>query len=169
MEFFDVVDKRHSIRAYKDKEVEEEKLRKILETANKAPSAGNLQAYEIFVVKDQNKRKALAEAAFSQDFIVDAPVVLVFCSNPTRSSWKGKRGGLYSLQDATIAACYAQLAVTALGLSSCWVGAFSEEEVLKILGSPKGLVPICIMPIGYAAEEPEITGRRSLKDIVHEV
>lgn len=162
---------RHSIRAYKDKEVEEDKLQKILEAANSAPSAGNLQAYEIFLIRDPYKKKALSEACLDQEFIAEAPVVLVFCSNPSRSSWKyGKRGEeLYSLQDATIAASYAQLAATALGLSSVWVGAFFEREVLKILGNPEGLRPVAIIPIGYSAEEPFITGRRKLKDIVHEV
>jgi len=171
MEFLEVIKKRHSIRAYKDKEIEEEKLQKILEVANSAPSAGNLQAYEIFVVKDSEKKNAISVSAGDQEFIAEASVVLVFCSNPKRSSWKyGKRGEeLYSLQDATIAAAYAQLAATELNLSSCWVGAFNEDEVLKILGCSKVLIPRVIIPIGYPAEEPDITPRRNLKDIVHKI
>jgi nitroreductase len=169
MEFFEVVRKRHSIRAYQNKSIEEEKLQKILETVNSAPSGGNLQAYEIFLIKDDYKKKALAEASLNQKFIVDAPVVLVFCSNPSRFRY-GKRGKkLYSLQDATIAASYAQLVATALGLSTVWIGAFVEKEVLKVLGSPESLIPVAIIPIGYPAEEPQKTGRRKLKDVVHEV
>lgn len=169
MEFFEVVKKRHSTRAYKDKKVEEEKLQKILEAANSAPSAGNLQAYDVFLVRDKEKKKALARAALNQDFIAEAPVVLVFCANPERSWRYGERGRtLYSIQDATIAAAYAQLAATALGLSTVWIGAFDENEVLEILGNPK-VKPVAIIPIGYPAEEPEITSRRKLKDLVHEV
>lgn len=83
MEFFEVLKKRHSIRVYQDKAVEEEKLTKLLEAANSAPSAGNKQAYEIFVVKDKIKKQMLAQAAHDQGFVAEAPIVLVFCSNPS--------------------------------------------------------------------------------------
>lgn len=171
MEFFEALKSRHSIRTYQDKPVEESKLKSILEAANSAPSAGNLQAYEIFVVKDGQKKKLLSRAANDQDWITEAPIVLVFCSNPSRSSRKyGTRGEkLYSLQDATIAASYAQLAAHTLDLGVCWVGAFDEKDILKILGNPKSLIPVVIMPIGYPAGKPEITGRRRLDDISHEI
>ena len=171
MEFFDVVKKRHSVRAYSDKPVEKDKIQKILEAVNQAPSSGNLQAYEIFVIKDEGKKKALAQATFSQNFVAEAPIVLVFCANPERSKNRyGKRGGgLYNIQDATIAASYSQLAATALGLSSVWVGAFDDSEVLKVLGSPKDLLPVAIVPMGYSGEEPEPRSRKSLKDLVHEI
>lgn len=171
MEFFEVVKRRHSVRSYQDKPVEEEKLEKILEAVNSAPSAGNLQSFSVFIIKDLKKRKELAEAAQGQDFIAEAPLVLVFCSNPSRSSRRyGKRGEqLYSLQDATIAATFAMLAITDLGLSTVWVGAFDEKEVLKILGNPEGLIPIAILPIGYPAGKTYTTSRRKLEDLVHEV
>jgi len=169
MDFFEVVERRHSIRAYLHKDLDQSYVDKILEAANKAPSAGNLQAYEIFLVKDPVKKRRLAEAALYQMFIADAPIVLVFCANPRRSSWRyGKRGEeLYSIQDATIAAAFSMLACTALGLSSVWVGAFDERLVSAALGNPPNLRPIIILPIGYPGEEPEPTSRRSLKDLVH--
>lgn len=171
MEFFDAVKKRHSVRTYTSKPVENDKLQKILEAANLAPSAGNLQAYEIFLVKDETKRKALAQASLGQSSVAEAPVVLVFCANPERSKNKyGKRGGgLYNIQDATIAAAYCQLAATTLGLSSVWIGAFDDGEVLKVLGNPSSLVTVAVIPIGYAAEEPEAKPRRKLDDLVHEI
>jgi len=130
-----------------------------------------LQAYEIFLVQDENKKRELALASFAQSFVAEAPVVLVFCANPGRSEKRyGKRGkNLYCIQDATIAAAYAQLAAVDLGLGSCWVGAFDEKEVLRILGNPEGLIPVAIIPIGYPAEQPPSTGRRKLEDIVHKV
>lgn len=122
-------------------------------------------------MKDQTKKQLLAQAAYGQNFIAEAPVVLVFCSHPSRSSSRyGDRGEkLYSLQDATIATTFAMLAATDLGLATCWIGAFNDKEVLKILGNPKGLVPVAILPIGYAAEKPYATSRRKLEDLVHEV
>lgn len=168
MEFFEVVRRRHSIRAYQQCRVEEEKLYSILECANTAPSAGNLQAYEIVVVTDEKARQALARAALDQEFIAQAPVVLVFLQNPRRSAIKyGRRGAeLYSLQDATIACAYAQLAATALGLASCWVGAFDEEPICRLLKVPPGLRPVALLSIGYPAEDPYLTGRRRLSGLV---
>ncbi|MCB9420529.1 MAG: nitroreductase family protein [Ardenticatenaceae bacterium] len=171
MNFFEVVEKRHSIRAFATEPVEPEKLQQILETANRAPSAGNLQGYEIFVVKDAETRAALAKAALEQGFIAEAPVVLVFCTNAARSAQKyGRRGEtLYTIQDATIACTFAMLAVTAVNLSSVWVGAFNTEAVQEIIGAPSGIVPVAILPIGYAAVEPRLTPRRELADIVHTI
>lgn len=169
MEFFEVLKSRRSVRLYKDKDVEEEKLHKILWAANSAPSAGNLQAYEIVVVKDRRKREALSIAALRQDFIAQAPVVLVFLINPARTKWRyGLRGiHLYCIQDATIAASYAQLAATALGLGSVWVGAFDSSKVSEIVGARGELTPVAILAIGYPAEKPTPTPRRSLRDLVH--
>jgi len=167
MEFFELLKKRRSIRAFKNKEVEKEKITKILEAANSAPSAGNEQAYRIFVVKDNEKMKKLAKAAFNQNFIAEAPVVLVFCSNPEEGEiYYGERGrDLYSLQDATIAATFAMLACYELGLATCWIGAFDEEEVKEIL-KVKNLRPIALFPIGYPAEKPIKTKRKSLEELV---
>lgn len=170
MEFFETLRRRVSTRAYRSTGVEEEALWKILEAANSAPSAGNLQAYEVVVVRDPERRRELARAALEQWFIAQAPVVLVFLANPQRSHWRyGRRGvELYCLQDATIACAYAQLAATALGLGSCWVGAFDEEAVRHILAAPSHLRPIAILPIGVPGETPEPRVRRSLHDLVHE-
>lgn len=82
MEFFEVVRSRHSIRAFTAKPVEAEKLHAILEAADRAPSAGNLQAYEIYVVTHRTILNALARAALDQEFIAQAPLALVFCAHP---------------------------------------------------------------------------------------
>lgn len=128
-----------------------------------------MQAYEIVAVRDPVRKRELAGAAFGQDFIAAAAVVLVFCARPARSAAKyGARGEeLYCIQDATIAAAYAQLAATALGLGACWVGALDEAAVARVIGA-KGLRPIAIMPIGWPAERPARTPRRPLSELVHE-
>ncbi|MDP2960679.1 MAG: nitroreductase family protein [candidate division Zixibacteria bacterium] len=171
MEFFEVVKNRHSVRDFKDKEIEKEKLEKLLYVANSAPSAGNLQAYQIFLVRQSAQKTALVNAAYGQDYIAQAPASLIFCADPLRSARKyGKRGlELYSIQDATISASYVHLAAVDLGLGSVIVGAFDEEAVNKILNLPNILRPIIILPIGYPNEEPEITPRRKINDLVKEV
>jgi nitroreductase len=170
MKFFEVLKNRHSIRAYKDKEIEEDKIYQILQAANSAPSAGNLQSYEIILIRDKERKKRIARASYNQNFIAQAPIVLIFCANLSRSSVRyGERGEkLYAIQDATIACTYAQLAATALGLASCWIGAFDEREIKEIINAPDYIKPIAILPIGYAAEEPYITSRRKLSDLVKE-
>jgi nitroreductase len=169
MDFFNVLDKRRSVRKFKSKPVEKENLLKILEAANSAPSAGNLQAYRIVVVEDETAKEELAQASLGQDFISRAPVVLVFLADRKSSSRRyGERGELYSLQDATISASYAQLAATALGLGSVWIGAFDEEKVKQILNKEE-LKPVAIIPIGYPDEKPGKTPRRSLDEIAETV
>lgn len=170
MDFFDVLKGRASIRNFKSAELKKEDLNQILMAANSAPSAGNLQSYEIVLVRDKEKREKLREACFEQHFVSQAPVVLVFCANRERASVRyGKRGEkLYSVQDATIACSYAQLATAALGLGSCWVGAFDEDKVREIIDAPDYIKPVAVLPIGYADEEPHQTPRRKLNDLVKE-
>jgi len=170
MDFMELVQARRSVRAFADRRVEPDKLRAVLEAANQAPSAGNLQAYEIYQVTEPRVRAALARAA-DQSFIAESPVTLVFCANPGRAARKyGARGrDLYALQDATIAAAYAQLAATELDLATVWVGAFDTATVSAALRAPGDWVPVAILPLGYADELPSASSRRSLDDLVHEL
>jgi nitroreductase len=168
MEFFDVIDKRRSVRAYRKQAIEPDKVDALLNAARLAPSAGDLQAYEIVLVETADAKAALAAAAHGQGFIEQAPMVLAFCADAERSEGKyGDRGAaLYALQDATIAAAHLQLAATALGLASCWVGAFDEGKAATALRAPRRIRPVALMPIGYAAESPARPPRRDLRDLV---
>lgn len=171
MDFFEVIDKRRSIRAFLERPVEDDKIKAILEAANSAPSAGDLQAFEIFIVRSEAKLRELAGAAMDQYFITEAPLALVFCAHPARSLMKyGMRGAeLYCLQDATISCAYAQLAAAALDLGSVWVGAFEDDMVIQIIGAHDNLRPVAILPIGYPAETPPSTPRRGIRSLVHNV
>jgi nitroreductase len=168
MQFSDVIDRRCSIRAFRATPVEEEKIKAILAASQLAPSAGDLQAYQIVVVRDAETKALLAKAALGQQFIAEAPVVLAFFADIRRSKAQyGSRGAaLFCLQDATIAAAYAQLAATEEELGSCWVGAFDDAQVSKSLGAPAHLRPVALMPLGYAAETPERPPRRPLDQLV---
>ena len=169
MEFFKVLEERHSVRAYTSQSIESGKLQQILEAINQAPSAGNLQAYEVYVIRQAAGRAALAKAALDQSFLAGAPVDLVFCTNPERTKWKyGRRGiQLYAIQDATIACTFAMLTAVELGLSSVWVGAFDDDAVRQAIGAPAEITPVAILPLGYPAETPEARPRRLINDLVH--
>ena len=169
MDLFETIRERYSARAYNDKPVSEETLRAILQAANDAPSAGNLQPFGVVVVRDSAKRRALAKTSVEQWFVAQAPVVLVFFTNPERNREKyGQRGvDFYAVQDATIACAYAQLAATALGLGTCWIGAFDDATVRAIAGAPATWQPVAILPVGYPADTPKPRERRALADLVH--
>jgi nitroreductase len=171
MDFFEVLKARHSIRAYDARPIEPEKLQQILEAIDGAPSAGNLQAFEVYLVCAESTKAALAKAAGDQDFLIQAPVCLIFCSHPALSSVKYEARGsdLYCLQDATIACAFAMLTASALLLSTVWVGAFDDEEVRCVINAPAEHRPVAILPIGYAAATPRIRARRSLSDLIHQV
>jgi nitroreductase len=113
-------------------------------------------------------REALRAAAHDQEFVSEAPVCLVFCADPDCSASKyGDRGrDLYAIQDATIAATYAQLAVAAAGMASTWVGSFDEDRVRNALELDAGLMPVAMLCIGYPAEFPEPTPRRHMDELV---
>jgi nitroreductase len=168
MDCIDTIRARHSIRSFAPTAVDPESLRTILESALRAPSAGNLQAFRVYVVSNPVQRKALAVAALEQMFIAAAPIVLVFAACPEESARKYKERGarLYAVQDATIACSFAMLAATALALGSVWVGAFDVGRVRKTIGAPDRILPVALLPVGYAAEVPFETGRRPINELV---
>jgi len=168
MEFREIVKKRRSTRRFKTKIISKGKIRKIFKNTLQAPSSGNFQSYKIFVLENKKDKNNLTEASGGQSFIAEAPLVLIFFADPEKNSAKyGERGeSLYSIQDATIAACFAWLAAVDLGLSAVWVGAFDEQEVKEICGVKNSLRPVVIMPLGYAAERPENTSRQKIDEIV---
>jgi nitroreductase len=170
VELFDTIANRRSVRVYESRPVEDEILNRIFEAINAAPSAGNLQAYDVVVVRDETRKQALMAAAWDQVCIGHAPVVLVFCTVPERSGERFHRRGaeLFCVQDAAIAATFAQLAVTALGLGSVWIGSFDEHEARQAIGAPAYSNPVTILPIGYPAESPSPSPRKPLEELFFE-
>jgi nitroreductase len=169
MDYFELIKERKSIRDFSDEKIPEEDMKKIIKAAISAPSAGNLQAYEIFVITNDEKKEKLMRASFDQESVEEASFCLVFCASPGRSRQKyGERGAeLYSVQDATIAAAYAQLAVAALGYGSVWVGGFEPDKVSEVLETDDSLMPVAILPVGAPEEKPKKTSRRDFDDITH--
>ncbi len=172
MEFLDVFDairNRRSIRAYTGENVSEEEIDRLIDAARWAPSAGNIQPWEFIVVRDKETKRRLSIAAQDQTFIEEAPVVIIVCANQMRSArGYGSRGtALYCLQDTAAAVQNLLLAAYALGLGTCWIGAFREEEVKKVLNVVGGVRPVAIITVGHAAEEPEARWRRPKIEVVH--
>lgn len=149
MEFMDVVVSRESVRGYVDREVEEDKLAKILKAARLAPSWANKQCCKYVVVKDKEKIEELAGGI--KPWLRQAPVVLVACADPADS---GIRNGMnYYLVDVCISIQQLILAATDLGLGTCWIGAFDEAKAKKLLELPEKVKVIALTPVGYPAKE----------------
>jgi len=170
MDFWEAIEKRHSVRSFNaNLDVAPEVVKRILGAAILAPSAGNCQPWHFIVVRDLTVKKRLAEAAWGQRFLGEAPVVIVVCAEPARSAARyGLRGSqLYCLQDTAAATEHILLTATALGLGSCWVGAFDEKAAAQALQLPDRLRPVAMVPIGYPLRPTDRqTTRRELDEVV---
>ncbi len=166
MEVKEAIEKRRSIRKYKNKSLPLNLVEKLLYYANLAPSAGNLQARDFIIVDDESLKEKIAKAAYGQNFLKRAPVLIVFCANLERIAPYGERGKLYCIQD--VAASIENFLLVALdeGLATCWVGAFDEERVRKLLNIPSWVRPVAIISVGYADEEA-YSSRMDIKELIH--
>ena len=165
-DLFEVMKRRRSTRKFDTKVIEDWKIKKILAAADTAPTAGNFQGFEIFHVKNNKMKEKLVKAANNQPY-VNAPLVLVYCKNPSRVKLQFPKTTLtkFAIQDATLAAAYSQLAATALSLSTIWIGMIDEKEVAEIIGTD--LVPSSILCIGYPIKRKYPKPRRNLSELIH--
>lgn len=164
MDFFEAVSGRYSCRKYLDKPVEDETLEKIIEAARLAPSASNRQEWRFVAVTDPAKRKEFTRIALGQQFVAEAPVILAACA--ATDNHVMACGQLCYAIDLAIALEDVALAATALGLATCWIGAFEEEPVKELLGIPDGVRVVELMPLGYPADHHHARCRLPLDEIL---
>lgn len=168
MECMEVIKGRRSIRKFKDRSVGKEIIEQLLNAAQMAPSAGNLQARDFIIVSDKITKQKLSKSALGQSFIEQAPVVIVVAANIERSSRIYKsRGELYAIQDATASIQNMLLTAHSMGLGACWVGAFDENRVSELLCIPGKTLPVAIIPVGYPDEQPAAPPRIAMDRLVH--
>jgi nitroreductase len=164
MDVMKAIQTRRSIRAYDTRGVEEEKLRRILESGRLSPSAGNRQERRFVIIKDVKTRKLLCEAAKNQSFVAEAPVVIVACS--VESEYVMSCGQLAYPIDTAIAVDHMTLQAVEEGLGTCWIGAFDEKRVKEILAIPDKVRVVALLPVGYPSVIPDPTPRKSLEGVV---
>ncbi len=164
MNIYELIEKRRSVRKFRDEDVSKEKLEKILNAGRMAPSAHNAQEYIFVVVKDKAKREAIKEAAASQEFVGEAPVIIVPVStNPDHIM--GCDVPAYAV-DIAIAIDHITLAAVEEGLDSCWVGAFDQEKVKSILNIPENYKVAVLLPLGIPYDKPGVKSRKNILEIV---
>lgn len=164
MNVFEAIQSRYSVRNYLDREVEEEKLSRILEAARLAPSASNRQEWRFVVVRNAHKRQALMKAAKNQEFVGQAPVVIACCAKTDNHMMSC--GQLCYPIDVAIAIEHICLQAVEEGLGTCWIGAFFEEPVKELLDIPEEIRVVELLTLGYAGDRPSVKNRLPFTEIV---
>ena len=169
LDVFEAIKERRSVRSFTDENVSEENIKRLIEAARWAPSAGNTQPLELVVVRNLEVKRRLTAAALNQKLIQKASVVIVVCADITRSKMGyGHRGEeLYSIQDTAAATENILLAAQELGLATCWIGAFNEKDVAEAINAPRNTRPVALIPVGYPAVVPSAPKKRAVNEIVH--
>ena len=169
VDVLEAIKERRSVREYTDQTVSEDDIKKLIDAAQSAPTAGNTQLLELVVVKDAEIKRRLAEAAFNQSFIQKAPIVIIVCADVSRSrkGYGGRGENLYSIQDTAASTQNILLIAHSLGLATCWVGAFHDKNTAKAVNAPKNVKPFAIIPVGYPAGMPSASKKRPVNEIVH--
>ena len=165
MNIYEIIKERRSVRSFRNDPISQKVLNKIIEAATMAPSAHNSQEYKFVVIREGEKKRALARAS-KQRFIREAPVIIAAVSlNPEHIMDSGIPA--YPL-DIGIALDHLTLAAVEEDLGTCWIGAFSQEEVKKILNVPSEYKVVALMPIGYPYDDPVTKNRKKINEIVCE-
>lgn len=169
---------RRSIRNYKDKPVEDDKIIQILESARLAPSGDNTQPWHFIIIKSEHNRQKLAEVSHHQNWMLSAPVFIV-CVADIRSRVKDnviisineaspQEEVKQIIRDTSIAIEHMVLEAENLGLGTCWVAWFTQEEIRPILNIPPDKYVVSIITLGYANEIPKARPRKKLEEIIHQ-
>ena len=164
MDFLELARKRYSVRSYKRDPVEKGKLERILEAARLAPTAVNIQPFQLLVIHTAGRESELLQI-YNKKWFVQPPMVICACGIPGKS-WVRNDGKNYNDVDVTIVMDHLILAATAEGLGTCWIGAFDPVAAKKLLGLPAGVEPIALTPLGYAADKAPAKKRKPLADLV---
>lgn len=162
------IKQRRSIRSFLPEPVPHDMIEKVLQAAIAAPSAGNWQSWRFYIVTNQNMRQELVKAASDQEFISEAPVVLVVCAEPGRgeNTYGDRARNLFCLQDTAAAIENLMLAAHAYGLGTCWIGDFDEAAVRQVIGIAMQYQPVAVVPMGIPNEAPNQRWRRPLQDVI---
>ena len=165
MEFFDVIEERYSMRGFEDKEVEKEKLDKVLKAAQLAPTGVNFQPFKVIVI-DTRKYKKELNAIYPPEWFTEAPLALCVVASKEKA-WTRKFDGKNIADiDAAIVMTHIILAAQDVGLNTCFIAAFKPDEAKKFLNLDDEWEPILFTPLGYGNAEPRDTPRKPIDELV---
>jgi len=149
MDFYEVIRTRRSVRSYKPDPIPDVVLRRVLDAARIAPSGSNRQPTRLILVREAEARRALVPLCEGQDFVAEAPIVVVAVGKNIHYNRGGYMGDLAMLVDVAIAVDHLTLAARAEGLGTCWIGSFDNAGLKQHLGIPGGWEVVALTPLGY--------------------
>jgi len=168
--FIELLKKRRSIRQFKDKPVEKEKIDLLIEAALRSPSSRSLNPWEFIVITDKSTLYELScSKPHGASFLKNAALGIAIIADPEKCDvW---------IEDSSIASTYIQLAVESIGLKSCWIqirkrfykdDITAEKRAVQILDIPENYRVESIIAIGYPDETKQGHKKESLLyDKVH--
>ncbi len=164
MHFFELINKRQSVRSYKPDAISALELQQVLKAARLAPTASNRQPFKLIVIHSSGRQIELRRI-YDRDWFVQAPLVICICGTPDQA-WVRKDGKNYYEVDVAIAMDYLILAAAELGLGTCWIADFDPKAARAVLNLPDHVVPIVVTPFGYPNDQPRQKNRRDLNELV---
>lgn len=163
----DLLFARRSVRAFQPRPVGDDLLRRLLEAAMAAPSAGAKDPWQFIVLKDAQTRTDIAAFLPNGGFLAKAPAGIVVCGDLARAHGHELS---YLLQDVSAACENLLLAATALSLGACWLGIHPRQDrvdnISRRLGLPEGVIPVAGVALGYPAQDP-LPRTRAKDDRIH--
>lgn len=160
---FDVILNRVSCRSFINEPIDKKIIQKVLTAATKAPSSGNMQPWEFIVIDQQSTKDSLVSSTFSgfyskdaksQQWIVNAPIIIVVCINYKRTTARyGSLAKGWAPLDTASAVQNMILTASSLGIGCCWVGGFRKDIVRQLIKIPAYVKPVGLLPMGYPAKK----------------
>ncbi|MBR3198518.1 MAG: nitroreductase family protein [Bacilli bacterium] len=158
MDFEEIIRKRTAIRKYSDKKLEKEKLNKILEAGNLAPTAKNNQPFKIYVIETDEGLKKVDEASPCR---YNAQTVLLVCGDKNEAFHK-EDYSTYEM-DCSIVTTHMMLEATNLGVDNVWVEMFDQNMIRDLFEIPENLIPVCLLMLGYKADDAKANEAHSIR------
>ena len=174
MDVIEAIGKRRSIRNYSDEPVEQKNVLELLDAAHAAPSGNNTQPWRFLVIEDPAMRGSLARVCHGQQWMATAPVHIVVCADlegraSTMTRFDEDTSGMdakRAIRDTAIAVDHLMLRAVELGLGTCWIGWYTQDEIRPLLGIPENIFVLGVIVVGRAAENPKPRPRRPLAELV---
>jgi nitroreductase len=129
-----------------------------------APTAANLQPFQLIVIHTEGRRDDLARV-YANAWFTQAPLVIAACTVPAQA-WTRRDGKRYADLDLGIVMDHLILAAANEGLGTCWIGAFDAAAAREVLRLPDNVEPVVFTPLGYPADQPQPKRRRPLESLV---
>jgi nitroreductase len=163
MDIYDLIEKRRSVRTFREDPIPSESMDKLKNAMRLAPSAHNAQPYKFILVTEKELKKQVAEAASSQRFIATAPIIVVAVSL-TPNDVLSSEVPTYAL-DIAIALDHLSLVAVEENLGTCWVGSFDQKPIKFALNIPEEYKIGAIMAIGTPYDDPAVKARKKIGEL----